>query len=207
MLNSGEWGDPDETRSVEQQFYDFLADKNVLPQSPPPTHATNQQLTVSTGDYMLVYSHEDEGRKINAYHGFIIVGWGKIRTCDEAFTTRNTLFSSLLLTPELAQIGQPVNYEELRFVPYIADFSLGPNAGQTEQKWLQYPGSRPFYCARTTMNIPGSTWSMRFSNLGEVDGSNADIYFYTIPHTTLVPSDRLYAPYFDCYNYDLCMDP
>ncbi|KAB2892950.1 MAG: hypothetical protein F9K28_10685 [Bacteroidetes bacterium] len=131
--------------------YVAVTDGRVRSPAELNTWASTNLAAINAGDYLFI---NPEGFD---KHGFLVAGWGPIQDCKDAIATTYT--------------NLPVEREE-NTIPYIIDFSGGPNDR------VQTPVARPFYCSK---------YRGGFGEMGRHEW-----YFFTLPDSVTIAPQQLY---------------
>ena len=148
--------------------------------------------TVQAGDYVYVNSAmNDQHPQAGTYytgnpqpsHGFVVVGWGPMISCEIALDTEYQIVSSITQPPAInhlylniddAEAADAFSQNDEYFVPYVSDFS-GPPLDR-----VQPPIPRPFYCTRFADTNAGAEFSFGPYVVNET-AYTANWYFFELP--------------------------
>jgi hypothetical protein len=108
---------------------------------------------LSAGDYVFIDSGPTAQQGVGGpdFHGFLVVGWGEVKTCLDALNSVYKLSTGSTIRDFLVVDLTRVSSPDVNVIPYVVDF---PGVGKSG---LQSSRPRPFYCSAyqdQTVNNP-----------------------------------------------------
>ncbi len=134
---------------------------------------------IQQGDYVWINSRLDlPGQNDTDNHGFFVIGWGTILTCNDALALSTPSFYSTYAEAQSTIPNNPV-------VPYVVDFAGIRSTGRTQR-----PIPRPFYCSWHEQDGD----DIVFGSFGhDADQDRHSWYFFTLPNMVTIDQDQIYA--------------
>jgi hypothetical protein len=108
---------------------------------------------LSAGDYVFIDSGPKAQQGVGGgdFHGFLVIGWGEVKTCLDALNSVYKLSTGSTVKDFLVVDLTYVSSPDVNVTPYVVDF---PGVGKSG---LQSSRPRPFYCSAyedITVNKP-----------------------------------------------------